>query len=73
MKHGIELNGVANIKMMIDICKMNGEVTMQDLSKIEDQADTLIVYLKAFLTAVNDETEVPKWHEIKELLNKEQN
>lgn len=71
MKHGIELNGIANIKVLCDI--EIGPINVEDpdsvcktLERIKQQADMLERYMIACCKAMNEGVAPPFWHEVRE-------
>lgn len=71
MKRAIELNGVANITMLLDLEADNavdGRVVMnpETLVSIKEQLVLLERYMLAHQAALNNNTEAPYWHEVRE-------
>lgn len=75
MKRGIEVNGPASIKMLMQIetdkaDKLeNGEeiiyMSKETYDSVLEQCDLLIKYMKAYADAVNNNEPAPFWHEMK--------
>jgi hypothetical protein len=68
----MELNGVANIQMILELQKMKlseGKLTVGDvvatMSDIEEQLDVLNRYLVA-IQKLNPEIKIPLWHEVRD-------
>lgn len=71
MKRGLELNGVANITMLINMetdTSADGRVTMnaETLVSIKEQLVLLERYMLARETALTNKTDAPFWHEVRE-------
>ncbi len=71
MKRGLELNGVANIHMLLDLEadeSNDGRVAMnvETLVSIKTQLDLLERYMLAREEAVKNNTDAPFWHEVRE-------
>lgn len=66
-KFAIELNGVANIKMLLQFPLKNEEMQKQAL---DEQLELLERYMLAVADAARNEEEPPFWHEIRENKNK---
>ena len=68
-RRGIELNGIANIKMIMDFSiesHNDGTLVMTPdvLEQMQEQLDLLERYLLAYNKAVNDNVSSPFWHEV---------
>ena len=71
MKRGLELNGVANITMLLNMeadQSSDGLVTMnaETLTSIKEQLVLLERYMLAREIALTTNTEAPFWHEVRE-------
>jgi len=79
MKRGIELNGIANINIILQLLNENSPARMVDadlkpvvyvqqetLNNINQQLELLERYMIAFCDATNNNTEPPKWHEVRQ-------
>jgi hypothetical protein len=74
MKHGIELNGVANISLLIDSATttvVEHETDFLLLSpdikdSIKSELKLLERYMIAYCKAINSGVNPPAWHEIRE-------
>ena len=69
-KYSIELNGVANLLILLDnveeeMCTIT-ESQVVDMKEMRKQLDTLHRYMIAYNKAINSQTDVPKWHEVRE-------
>ena len=66
-KYGIELNGVANLHLLVDKA-FNDHVPMitQVEQYIKEQLILLERYMIAFSDSVSNQVEPPKWHEVRE-------
>lgn len=69
MKRSIELNGVANIQllMQLEVDRVNGGYYMnsETYQSILNELKHLQTYMIEYCKAVNAETDVPYWHDIK--------
>lgn len=75
MKHVIELNGVANIHMLIQLetdLNKDGQIVMNEevIHSINKNLENLNRYMIAFCDAVNADKPVPFWHDILQDPNK---
>lgn len=70
MKRGLELNGVANIHMLLDLetDESNGRVAMnqETVVSIKTQLELLERYMLAREEAFKNNTVAPFWHEVRE-------
>ena len=64
----MELNGVANIMILVDQITQESESNnhINVAIKIKEQAEMLERYMLAFNDAVNKQEKSPYWHEIRE-------
>jgi hypothetical protein len=77
-RYGIELNGVANIQMLLDInISTNPETGLKELSLYGPEVDEILEqllllseYMKAYAKATNNNNVPPYWHEIRQLMQK---
>lgn len=68
MKHGIELNGVANLSLLIEdiYCYREGTDTHEEgYIKAKEQLVLLERYMIAYCDAINKGEQPPFWHDIK--------
>lgn len=66
MKRGIELNGVANLRLLVEaLTSEHVPVKTQYEADIIGQLDLLERYMLAYMDAVNKGIKEPCWHEIK--------
>ena len=69
-RRGIELNGIANIKMIMDFSIESHDddgtlvITPDVLEQMQEQLDLLERYMLAYNEAVNDNVSTPFWHEV---------
>lgn len=70
MKRMMELNGVANIDLMlqIEVDIKDGMATMNEetMISIKEQLVLLERYMLAYNKAIQNEVQTPFWHEIRE-------
>ena len=80
MKRGIELNGIANIQILLNspdngfvVSVMNDTgaaphvcVRVEDMKEIKEQLKLLERYMIAYCQAVNAGTPAPHWHEVRD-------
>ena len=67
MKRLMELNGVANIKLLIDELKNLSAGSYRTAYKeIQEQLDLLERYMVAYNRAINKGEPTPYWHEVRE-------
>lgn len=68
MKRIMELNGLANIDMMIqvevDVKGDKAEMNVETLNSIKEQLVLLERYMLAYNKAVRNGTQTPMWHEV---------
>lgn len=74
MKRIIEVNGVANIKLMMDVeldkaqDSSTGDtiyyMNEETYKAIHEQCDLLVKYMRAYNDAVNKNEQTPFWHDI---------
>lgn len=68
MKQIIELNGVANIDLMlqveVDIKGDKAEMNIETFASIKKQLVLIERYMLAYNKAVHDGTQTPMWHEV---------
>jgi tetrahydromethanopterin S-methyltransferase subunit B len=75
MKQIIELNGVANIKMMLDInTEVNPTTGLKEVilygsevDKVMEQLKFLEKYMRAYNDAINKGEQTPFWHEVRDI------
>jgi hypothetical protein len=70
MKRIMELNGVANIDLMLQVeadIKPDGQVVMnlETLNSIKEELVMLERYMLAYNRAVTNGTQTPFWHEVR--------
>lgn len=69
MKQGIELNGLANISMIlqVEVDKKSDQMVMnmETFDSIKQQLQLLERYMLAYNKAINDGTKTPYWHEVR--------
>jgi division protein CdvB (Snf7/Vps24/ESCRT-III family) len=69
-RFSMELNGVANIKMLVDVFleerKDLDQETSQLLERIVEQTDHLERYMMAVEEAWLSNSETPPWHEVRD-------
>ena len=65
MKQGMELNGVANIIMLIASVDAQ-TIDWSTVETIKEQAKLLERYMIAYNKAINEGTQTPAWHEVRE-------
>jgi len=75
MRRVMEVNGVANIKMLLQVKVNKAQDTSVDdgvyymdsktYKSLLEQCDLLLEYMKAYNDAVNANQQTPFWHEIK--------
>jgi len=71
MKHGIELNGVANIMMLLQLetDKTADGRTVMNQETVESMMSNLQIlerYMLAYCAATNNGTPIPAWHEVRD-------
>jgi hypothetical protein len=70
MKQGIELNGLANISMLlqVEVDKKNEQMVMnvETFDSIKKQIELLERYMLAYNKAINEGTKTPYWHEVRD-------
>lgn len=70
MKHGIELNGIANAQILLDELNHIAPSLTNDqydcVAKTYEQLELLERYMIAYSKAVREGTEPPYWHEVRE-------
>jgi Zn-dependent M16 (insulinase) family peptidase len=67
----MELNGPANIKMLIQLYTL-GDINESDLLKaINEQCDLTMEYLKEIDRSIKENKKIPYWYEIKTKVLKE--
>lgn len=67
MKHGIEINGVANLLILVDeLAHSSRDFNKEVIVDIKNQLDLLERYMLAYNHAVNSETKTPYWHEVRQ-------
>ncbi len=68
MKQMMELNGVANIDLMIqvevDVKGDKAEMNVETLNSIKEQLVLLERYMLAYNKAIRNGTQTPMWHEV---------
>jgi hypothetical protein len=79
MKRIMEVNGVANIKLMMDIeldkiqDANSGDslyvMNEETYKAIHEQCDLLVKYMRAYNDAINKNEQTPFWHDIKKQNN----
>jgi hypothetical protein len=62
----IEINGVANILIIAETAKMNGEISEETYTDIVDQCDVMERYMLAVAEANRNGLPVPFWHEVRD-------
>lgn len=73
-KIGIELNGIANIDLLLkletdyDSCKHLYSMNKETYDAITSNLNVLKFYMLAFNKAINDGTQPPLWHEVRDNL-----
>jgi hypothetical protein len=76
MKRHIEVNGVANIKMLLQIevdkaqDASNGEdifyMNKETYNSLLEQCDLLVKYMRSYNEAINNGVQTPFWHDIRD-------
>lgn len=72
MQRSIELNGIANILILIEMAENAVGHEAPDVEDVEafkeikNQVDLLERYMIAFAAAVNNNRDTPFWHEVRE-------
>ena len=66
MKRGIELNGVANLTILLNELQYDRRFQADLESDIKEQLKLLERYMIAYCKAVNDGVEAPQWHEVRD-------
>lgn len=72
MKYGIELNGIANLLILIDLanggfgCEAPFEEEIKAFDNLKPQVELLERYMLAFNNAINNGERPPFWHEVRE-------
>lgn len=68
MKRGMELNGVANIDLLlqveVDVKDGQAVMNLETLKSIKQQLVLLERYMLAYNKAVSNDTQTPMWHEV---------
>lgn len=65
----MELNGVANIKLIVETALLDGKIDKEVVKKINEQTDMLIMYLNSLNEHIKDKENVIPWHQIREVYN----
>lgn len=72
MKHGIELNGVANITVLLETVKQDFgfdydiDEGLKAIASISEQLDLLERYMLAYARAVENDVTPPAWHDVRD-------
>lgn len=66
MKHGIELNGLSNLHILIDKIEEGFGQGHPDADNAKEQLVLLERYMIAYAEAMNAGTKPPYWHEVRE-------
>lgn len=66
----MEVNGVANIKLITELALSEGKIDKDVVRKIDEQIDLLLLYLRTYEECVKNNKPVIFWHQIKNI-NKE--
>lgn len=62
----MEINGVANIKIIVDDAEERGLIHPQKAADIYKQLNLLERYMLAYMDATEPSAAIPAWHDIKE-------
>jgi hypothetical protein len=66
MKHGIELNGVANLLIQVDsLDEYTHYLHRESFQQMKEQLNLLERYMLAYNEAINRGATPPAWHEVK--------
>lgn len=70
MKRGMELNALANISMLmqVEVDEKDGQMVMnhETFESISNQLQLLERYMLAYNKAINNNTQTPYWHEVRD-------
>lgn len=62
----IELNGVANLSMMVDLLVLEEKLPADEAIKMKEQLDLLERYMLVLAKNSQEIKPIPAWHEVRE-------
>ena len=62
----MELNGIANIKLIIEMALEDKQIDKEVKEKVDEQLDILMDYMKHYKSMTTVKWQIKPWHEIRE-------